>query len=66
MPCKQYSLLDFQRMFSLNEACLEAISKARWPRGLYVQGSLENVDRESLWRNAICSAHIINTAHAVI
>lgn len=33
MVYKELSLLDFQRMFASNEACLEAISKARWPNG---------------------------------
>lgn len=33
MVYQQFSLLDFQRRFSSEEACLEAIFKARWPHG---------------------------------
>lgn len=33
MTYKELSLLDFQRMFGSNEACLEAIFNARWPNG---------------------------------
>jgi len=33
MPYKEYSLPDFQKMFSSEEACLQAIFDARWPCG---------------------------------
>jgi hypothetical protein len=33
MSYKEYSLIDFQKMFSSNEACLQAIYDARWPGG---------------------------------
>jgi transposase-like protein len=33
MEYESYSLLEYQRRFSSQEACLEAISEYRWPRG---------------------------------
>ena len=33
MSYKEYSLLDFQREFGSEEACLRAIFRARWPHG---------------------------------
>jgi hypothetical protein len=33
MTYRQHSLLEFQQRYSSEEACLEAISNARWPRG---------------------------------
>jgi ISXO2-like transposase domain/Transposase zinc-ribbon domain len=33
MGYKELSLVDFQRLFDSNEACLEAIFNARWPKG---------------------------------
>lgn len=33
MGHKNYSLLDFQRMYSSEENCLQAIYRARWPKG---------------------------------
>jgi transposase-like protein len=33
MAYKEYGLQDFQRMFGSEEACLQAIFEARWPRG---------------------------------
>jgi len=33
MAYKEYTLLDFQKLFSSDEACLQAIFDARWPRG---------------------------------
>ncbi len=33
MAYKEHSLVDFQRMFSSDEACLQAIFRARWPKG---------------------------------
>lgn len=33
MGYKEFGLMDFQRAFSSEESCLEAIFKARWPRG---------------------------------
>jgi hypothetical protein len=33
MTYKEYSLVNFQRMFSSEEACLQAIFDARWPHG---------------------------------
>jgi transposase-like protein len=33
MSYKSFSLLDFQKQFSSDESCLQAIFKARWPNG---------------------------------
>lgn len=33
MAYREYSLIDFQRMFASEEACLQAIFDARWPKG---------------------------------
>ena len=33
MAYKKHTLLEFQRQFNSQEACLEAIFKARWPKG---------------------------------
>jgi len=33
MPYREYSLVEFQTMFSSEEACLQAIFRARWPNG---------------------------------
>jgi hypothetical protein len=33
MAYKEYRLVDFQRMFASEGACLQAISDARWPKG---------------------------------